>query len=94
MILAAHPDRLAGGEPMQAKEIVVVLEQSVPAVRGRMRKARSQLLEVLETLAQDPDEYLSTADRLDDWARSHHPLNTPPPTAPHQRAPSPAPRPH
>lgn len=57
-------------EPMQAKEIAQVLGETVPAVRGRLRKAKAQLLEALEQLARNPDEYRSTVDGIDDWVRS------------------------
>jgi RNA polymerase sigma factor (sigma-70 family) len=57
-------------EPMQVKEIAQVLGETVPAVRGRMRKAKAQLLEALEVLARDRDEHRSTVDGIDDWVRS------------------------
>ncbi len=57
-------------EPMTAKEIAEVLGETLPAVRGRLRKARLQLHEALQALASDREEYQSTADGLDHWAKS------------------------
>lgn len=57
-------------EPMRAQEIADVLAETVPAVRGRLRKAKVQLLEAIESLARNPEEHRSTVDRLDDWAKS------------------------
>lgn len=57
-------------EPMQAKEIADVLDETVPAVRGRLRRAKAQLLEALDRLASDRDERNSTVERLEDWAKS------------------------
>jgi RNA polymerase sigma factor (sigma-70 family) len=57
-------------EPMTAAEIAETLGDTVPAVRGRLRKAREQLVVAIERLARDPEERRSTVDGLDDWVRS------------------------
>lgn len=57
-------------EPMSAAEIAEVLDETLPAVRGRLRKARTQLLAAIERLARDPDERRSTVDGIDGWVRS------------------------
>lgn len=57
-------------EAMTAPEIAETLNETVPAVRGRLRKAREQLVAAIERLAGDPQERRSTVDGLDDWVRS------------------------
>ncbi len=57
-------------EPMSAGEIAEVLGETLPAVRGRLRKARTQLLAAIERLADDPDERRSTIDGIDGWVQS------------------------
>lgn len=57
-------------EAMTAPEIAETLSETVPAVRGRLRKAREQLVAAIERLARDPGERRSTVDGLDEWVRS------------------------
>ncbi len=57
-------------EPMSAGQIAEVLSETEPAVRARLRKARSQLQAAIERLGNDPDERRSTLDDIDGWIRS------------------------
>lgn len=57
-------------EPMKAPQIAEVLGETLPTVRGRLRRAKAQLLEAIEKLASDPEELRSTVDRMDEWAES------------------------
>ncbi|MEM7160452.1 MAG: sigma-70 family RNA polymerase sigma factor [Myxococcota bacterium] len=57
-------------EPMKAPQIAEVLGETLPAVRGRLRRAKAQLLEAIEKLASTPEELSSTVDRMDEWAES------------------------
>lgn len=55
-------------EQIPAKEMAAVLGETLPAIRGRLRKAKLELRGTIEALARSPEELSSTLDGLDDWA--------------------------
>ncbi|MEX1364429.1 MAG: sigma-70 family RNA polymerase sigma factor [Nannocystaceae bacterium] len=57
-------------ESMTAPQIAEVLEETVPAVRARLRRATGRLRAAMQTLAAEPALLQSTTDDLDRWAAS------------------------
>ncbi len=57
-------------ESMTAVEIAQVLEETVPAVRARLRQAKKRLRVVMEQVAEDPEALQSTTADLEVWATS------------------------
>ncbi len=55
-------------EQMPAKAIAEALGETLPAIRGRLRKAKLELRGTLDALARSPEELASTLDGLDGWA--------------------------
>lgn len=54
-------------EALTTEEIAKVLGVPVGTVRGRLQRARAQLEQAMERLANSPRLLESTRDRLDDW---------------------------
>lgn len=57
-------------EQMPAREIAAVLNETEPAIRGRLRRAKAELRGAIEAVVRDPSELASTLDGLEDWAAS------------------------
>lgn len=55
-------------EQLPAKDIAAALGETLPAIRGRLRKAKLELRGTIEALARSPEELASTLDGLDEWA--------------------------
>ncbi|HEX4423065.1 MAG TPA: sigma-70 family RNA polymerase sigma factor [Kofleriaceae bacterium] len=55
-------------EQLTTHQMADVLQIPVGTVRGRLQRARSKLEEVMQRLAESPQDLASTLARLDDWA--------------------------